>query len=63
MSPSGHRRNITIVKLAPAYCAALVVAIGCGGPNDPFGDPFSGGLKFGSPGEGVNGRFDAVICP
>jgi len=29
------------VKWAPGYCCALLVALGCGGPNDPFGDPFN----------------------
>ncbi len=26
--------------MAPGVFCALVTAIGCGGPNDPFGDPF-----------------------
>ncbi|HEY5448909.1 MAG TPA: hypothetical protein VIQ54_09170 [Polyangia bacterium] len=29
------------MKWAPGYCCALLVALGCGGPNDPFGDPFN----------------------
>ena len=41
MNPRRHWRKIAIVKAAPGVFCALVTALGCGGPNDSFGDPFN----------------------